>query len=148
MPFFNEKALNIYGFSNFPNKSQDWNVDGISRGTTSLLSCKDAINNSRRRRVIYAVLVTVFFDSCTSPRSLSNTTLSNTCILRFRKHEYEKHGTCAEDLQHFETQHDYFTNTMDYFDNYSVAKYVDGGLLSYFLLFWLHFNTRRSIEII
>uniref|UniRef100_A0A7M5WWI4 Uncharacterized protein n=2 Tax=Clytia hemisphaerica TaxID=252671 RepID=A0A7M5WWI4_9CNID len=37
------------------------------------------------------------------------------------KHEFEKHGTCAQSLESFKEQRSYFTNTLAYFDKWNVA---------------------------
>jgi len=47
----------------------------------------------------------------------------------FWKHEYEKHGTCAETVQGFETEHDFFKVTLDLRDKYDMGRVLsDQGI--------------------
>ena len=40
-----------------------------------------------------------------------------------RKHEYEKHGTCAASVQGFENEHDFFKVSLDLRDKYDMGRY-------------------------
>ena len=44
-------------------------------------------------------------------------------IFSSRKHEYEKHGTCAASIKGFEHEHDYFQRTLEMRDKYSIERY-------------------------
>ena len=39
-----------------------------------------------------------------------------------RKHEYEKHGTCAASLEGFEYEHEYFQRTLELRTKYDMMK--------------------------
>lgn len=50
-----------------------------------------------------------------------------TCACQYqyysRKHEYEKHGTCASSVQGFETEHDFFQMTLQLKEKYDPIRY-------------------------
>ena len=44
-------------------------------------------------------------------------------FLLSRKHEYEKHGTCAATVPGLETEHEFFKNALDLRDKYDMGRY-------------------------
>ena len=43
-------------------------------------------------------------------------------ISYLRKHEYEKHGTCAASLEGFDDEHEYFQRALDLRDKHDMMK--------------------------
>ena len=70
---------------------------------------------SHRRRGLFEILRVSF------PALLSF--FVSVWIFSSRKHEYEKHGTCAARIKGFEHEHDYFQRTLEMREKYSIERY-------------------------